>query len=151
MQVRVFCLSPVSLPRASSFPLSLVPAYHYTASTRTGTETNRKSQVPDGEFLCPKCKTDEAAAPPLTPSKATAHRKGSGSSAAGGPGQSGGEHGRPAAAAARAGSGAAASGAGAGGSAREQRERATGVGVGVEGISMLATDGSMVDLTQIAM
>ncbi|CAN0517205.1 unnamed protein product [Ectocarpus sp. 12 AP-2014] len=33
-------------------------------------------KVPDGEFLCPKCKTDEASSPPLTPSKTKASHAG---------------------------------------------------------------------------
>lgn len=97
------------------------------------------NQVPDGEFLCPKCKTDEAAAPPLTPSKL----RGGATTAAqsNGPSVKTGESGH------QAGDGVNAGGSGAGG---EQKEGQAGVG-GVPGISMLATDGSTVDLTQIAM
>lgn len=121
-------------------------------------------QVPDGEFLCPKCKTEEAAAPPLTPSKKGKGGAIPGESGGGGGGGSrtgveegtgpsvAGEHGRPAPGASAGGGGAAAAAGGGGsGGAKGGQEKNTGMGVGVAGISMLATDGSMVDLTQMAM
>lgn len=116
----------------------------------------RRTQVPDGEFLCPKCKTEEAAAPPVTPSmrgKGGAIVGQSGGGGGGGlscvkpngPGVPG-EHGHPATDASSGGGGGGAVVAAEGG-----EEKGTGIGVGVPGISMLATDGSTVDLTQIAM
>lgn len=147
----VSCL-PTYLPLGACLSSSKCLAYHPHIPTATAT------QVPDGEFLCPKCKTDEAAAPPLTPSKAnhTAHPEGSSAAAqsgrgrrqslqANGPGPAG-EYGRPAAT-----TGEASTGASAGGGAGTGDERAIGLGAGLAGISMLATDGSMVNLTQIAM
>ena len=147
--VYAFRTCPLYLPHC---PYPLYPVLLGRRALPLFVITIPETQVPDGEFLCPKCKTDEAAAPPLTPSKATAHQKGSSvGQSGGGPHQSAqangpasaGEHGGPAVDA--GGSVAAARGVGTG------AERTTGVGVGVAGISMLATDGSTVDLTQIAM
>ena len=110
------------------------------------------TQVPDGEFLCPKCKADEASAPSLSAAnaKASLAHAGTGQKAATGSNRVRSSSGDWGEAAPREGNGVAGGAGGEGGGALEVA-REGGAGAGTPGISVVATDGSVVELTQIAM
>lgn len=106
--------------------------------------------MPDGEFLCPKCKADEAALPP-TPS----NRSRSNSATVAMPqdrangqvGKNGGQS-MSAAGVPRASGEGAAMGLCNGGLSRAEGQH--GVGEEDAGVNIVATDGSPVEVTQIA-
>lgn len=108
--------------------------------------------MPDGEFLCPKCKADEAALPP-TPSNRSRSNSATVSMpqarANGQLGKNGGQSMSAAGVAGASGAGAgAAMGLCNGGLSRAEGQQ--GVGEEDAGVIIVATDGSPVEVTQIA-